>query len=85
MKIISNIGGFSSFNILIFGIISSYILPKIFSHKVSNYFYKKINEQKEKSELELYQAQNIQEVKSYLKNIFSFERFVQLNVRVEEL
>jgi hypothetical protein len=85
MKIISNIGGFSSFNFLIFGIISSYILPKIFSHKVSNHFYKKINEQKEKSELEFYQAQNIQEVKSYLKNIFSFERFVQLNVSVDEL
>ncbi len=55
-KVLSYIGGFSTFNFMIFGIISSYFLPKIFEDKVKNHFYKEINNQKEESELEFYQA-----------------------------
>jgi hypothetical protein len=74
-QIFSEIGGFK-FNILsILGFISSIVLPYLFLNKLSFEVKKKNNGN---------QINDQNYFKNYLKNIFSYENFIQLNMWIDD-
>jgi len=81
---LSQIGGFISLNLMVYGIITSALLPIFFYDKLSIYFLKK----KEKYELienlkDGYdRSKDIIGMNGVLRKIFSFENIVWINNQV---
>ena len=81
---LSQIGGFISLNLMVYGIITSVLLPIFFYDKLSIYFLKK----KEKYELienlkDGYdRSKDIIGMNGVLRKIFSFENIVWINNQV---
>jgi hypothetical protein len=75
---LSSIGGFISLNLMVYGIITSFLLPKFFYDKLSIYFLKKneSNEPVENLKNAFESSKDIFKMNKVLRKICSFENYV---------
>ncbi len=82
---LSQIGGFISLNLMVYGIITSTLLPILFYDKLSIYFLKKKEEYDDQIENlrdEYAGSRDVSGMNRVLKKIFSFENTVWINNQV---
>ena len=80
----SQIGGFISLSLMVYGFLTSVLLPKVFLNKLSLYFLKKKESNEPVENLkEMYDdSKDKKGMIRALRNIFSFENIVWINNQV---
>ena len=70
---------------MVLGIISSYFLPILLKNNISKHFYQSIKKAENDGNFSgVNKIKDQKEARNYIKNIFCFERLIDLNILVDE-